>query len=200
MKKILTLCATVFISQMLAFADAQVGKSAPDFTAKDIDGKTHKLSDYKGKIVVLEAYNFDCPFCANHYKTGAMQEAQEWAKSKGAVWLLVNSSNPKSGSYRDAAKAKEEMAKNKIKATWIDDSSGEVGKKYGLKTTPHMVVIGKDGKVAYTGAIDDLPVAEGDPRKARNYVKEAIEKLSAGQAVAVANTKPYGCGIKYASN
>src|SRR5688500_36831 len=109
MKKSLVLCASLFLVQFLALADAQVGKPAPDFTVKDVDGKTHKLSDYKGKIVVLEAYNLDCPFCANHYKTGAMQEAQEWAKSKGAVWLLVNSSNPKSGSYRDAAKAKQEM-------------------------------------------------------------------------------------------
>ena len=199
MKKSLVLCASLFLVQFLALADAQVGKPAPDFTVKDLDGKTHKLSDYKGKVVVLEAYNLDCPFCANHYKTGAMQEAQEWAKSKGAAWLLVNSSNPKSGSYRDASKAKQEMAAQKIKATWIDDSSGELGKAYGLKTTPHMVVIDKSGKVAYTGAIDDLPVAEGDPRKARNYVKEAIEKLGAGQAVAVANTKPYGCGIKYAN-
>ncbi len=199
MKKAFLFCVALFLVQFLVFADAQVGKPAPDFTVKDIDGKTHKLSDYKGKIVVLEAYNLDCPFCANHYKTGAMQEAQEWAKSKGAVWLLVNSSNPKSGSYRDAAKAKAEIAAQKIKATWIDDSSGELGKAYGLKTTPHMVVIDKTGKVAYTGAINDLPVAEGDPRKGRNYVKEAIEKLGAGQAVAVANTKPYGCGIKYAN-
>jgi peroxiredoxin len=199
MKKVLTLTAAVFLSQLLLLADAQVGKPAPDFSAKDVDGKTHKLSDYKGKILVLESYNFDCPFCANHYKTGAMQDTQEWAKSKGVVWLLVNSASAKSDSYRDAGKARQEIAKNKIKATWIDDSSGEVGKKYGLKTTPHMVVIDKQGKVAYNGAIDDAPVSEGDPRKARNYVKEAIEKVMAGQAVAVANTKPYGCGIKYAN-
>ena len=200
MKATFILCATLFLAQLLVFADATVGKPAPDFTARDIDGKTHKLSDYKGKIVVLEAHNLDCPFCANHYQTGAIQEVQEFAKSKGAVWLLVSSSNPKSGSHRNAARAKAEFAKHKIKAAaWLDDSSGQLGKAYGLKTTPHMVVIGKDGKVAYNGAIDDKPEAEGDPRTARNYVKEAIQKLAAGEPVAVANTKPYGCGIKYAN-
>src|ERR1051325_4284266 len=108
-----------------ASAAAQVGQSAPDFTAKDIEGKTHKLSEYKGKIVVLEAYNLDCPFCANHFKSGAMQELQQWAASKGVVWLLVNSAGRDSGSYRDAAAAKKEWAELKIKATaWIDDHDG----------------------------------------------------------------------------
>jgi peroxiredoxin len=198
MKKIIIICTAILLTQSLLFA--QGAKKAPEFTGKDVNGKTHKLSDYKGKIVVLEAYNYDCPFCANHYKTGAMQELQQWANSKGAVWLLVNSSNQKSSSYRDAQKAKQEMAKNKIKAaTWIDDSSGEIGKAYGLRTTPHMVVLDKNGNIAYNGAIDDKAEAEGDPRQARNYVKEAIEKLQAGQPVQVANTKPYGCAIKYSN-
>ena len=197
MKTLITICATLLLTFGLAFA--QGGKKAPDFTAKDVDGKTHRLADYKGKVVVLEANNLDCPFCANHYKTDAMQELQAWAKSKGVVWLLVNSSNPKSCSYRNPAKAKKEMAANKIKAaTWLDDSSGEIGKAYGLKVTPHMIVIDKEGKIVYDGAIDDRAEAEGDPRTARNYVKEAIEKVSAGQPVQVANTRPYGCGIKYA--
>src|SRR5687767_14230873 len=196
MKKIgITLMALLLAPAILLAA----AKTAPDFTGKDVNGKAHKLSDYKGKIVVLEAYNLDCPFVANHYKTGAMPELQEWAKSKDVVWLLVNSSNPKSSSYRDAAKAKKEIARNKIKAVWIDDSSGEIGEAYGLKTTPHMVVIDKEGKIAYNGAIDDKAEAEGDPRKARNYVKEAIEKLQAGKPVEFANTRPYGCGIKYSN-
>ena len=199
MKSALMLCAILF-SPFLGLADAVVGKPAPDFTGKDIDGKTHKLSDYKGKIVVLEAHNPDCPFCAHHYKTGAMQELQEWAKSKGAVWLLVNSSSKNSGSYRDPVQAKKEFTKDKIRAAaWLDDNSGEIGKAFGLKTTPHMIVIGKDGNVAYDGAIDDRADTETDPRKARNYVKEAIEKLSANQPVTVAKTKSYGCGVKYAN-
>src|SRR5438876_12247667 len=108
-----------------ALAAAYVGKPAPEFTATDINGKTHKLSDYKGKIVVLEAYNLDCPFCANHFKTGAMQELQAYAASKGVVWLLVDSVNPNSPSYRNSAAARKEFADEKMKAAaWIDDSSG----------------------------------------------------------------------------
>jgi hypothetical protein len=139
-------------------------------------------------------------FCANHFKTGAMQELQAEATAKGVVWLLVNSANPKSGSHRNPAAAKKEWDQQKIKASaWIDDSNGRVGKAYGLKTTPHMIVIDKNGEVAHNGAIDDKPEPEGDPRKARNYVREAIKSLIAGQPVQTASTKPYGCGIKYAN-
>jgi peroxiredoxin len=199
MKKTIFGMLALMLTTTIALADAAVGKPAPDFTAKDINGKTHKLSDYKGKIVVLEAYNLDCPYCANHFKTGAMQELQAETTAKGVVWLLVNSSNPKSGSYRNAAAARKEWDQQKMKATaWIDDSSGKVGKAYGLKTTPHMIVIDKEGKVAYNGAIDDKAQPEGDPRKARNYVRETINALLAGQPVQVASTKSYGCGIKYA--
>ena len=183
-----------------AFAAAQVGEPAPDFTAMDINGQTHKLSDYKGKIVVLEAYNLDCPFCANHFKTGAMQELQQWAVSQGVGWLLVNSAGQHSGSYRDAATAKKEWDGLKIKATaWIDDHDGKVGKLYGMKTTPHMFVIDPKGSVAYQGAIDNRPEPEGDPRKARNYVGEAITKVLAGGKIEVAETKSYGCGVKYSN-
>ena len=183
---------------MSAFGEAQVGKPAPEFTATDINGKTHKLSDYKGKIVVLEAYNYDCPFCANHFKSGAMQELQAELTGKGAVWLLVNSSNKKSGSYRDPAAARKEWEKLKLRATaWIDDHDGKLGKLYGMRTTPHMFVIDKNGLLVYQGAIDDKPEAEGDPRKARNYVREAVNKLGAGEKITVTQTKPYGCGVKY---
>ena len=188
----------LFLATLLA-AGVEVGKPAPQFTAKDIHGKPHKLSDYKGKIVVLEAHNLDCPFCANHYQTGAMPELQEWAASKGVVWLLVNSVNAKSPSHRTPQAAKKEIQKYKIKAAaWLDDSSGQVGKLFGLKTTPHLVVINRDGLLAYDGAIDDTPEASGDPRKARNYVREAIQQLLAGDNVKVAKTRPYGCGVKYA--
>jgi peroxiredoxin len=181
-----------------AFGAAEVGKPAPEFEAKDINGRTHKLSDYKGKIVVLESYNLDCPFCANHFKTGAMQELQDWATSKGIVWLLVDSAGKQSGSYRDPAAAKKEWDDLKIKATaWIDDHSGKVGRLYGMKTTPHMFVIDKNGVLAYQGAIDDRPEPEGDPRKARNYVREAVSKLLKGEKVEVTQTKSYGCGVKY---
>ena len=193
MKKIVAFVSAVLIGQMALLADAQVGKAAPDFTVKDVNGKTHKLSDYKGKVVVLESYNLDCPFVANLYKKGGPQDVQAEAIGKDAVWLVVNSS------YKDEARAKKELESQKIKATGVVyDPEGNIGKKYGFKTTPHMIVIDKAGKVAYNGAIDDQPDAEHNPKEARNYVREALDKLQAGQPVAVASTKPYGCGAKYA--
>src|SRR5204862_7096382 len=116
--------AVLALSSSLVLGEAVVGKAAPDFTAKDINGRTHKLNDYKGKIVVLEEYNLDCPFCANQFKSGAMQELQAYAASKGVVWLLVNSANAKSASYRTPEAAKKEFQAEQIKAAaWIDDNS-----------------------------------------------------------------------------
>ena len=197
MKRALTLLALLgFVSA--AFAAAEVGKRAPDFTATDINGQTHTLSDYKGKIVVLESYNLDCPFCHNQYRSGAMQELQRELTRKGVVWLLVNSVSPKYPNHRSAEAAKKEWASQKINATaWLDDSSGAVGKAYGMRTTPHMFVIDARGIVAYEGAIDDRPAPNGDPRTAHNYVREAVQKLQAGDKLAVSQTKPYGCGVKY---
>ena len=183
-----------------ALAAAEVGKPAPAFAATDINGQTHKLSDYQGKIVVLESYNLDCPFCHNHYRSGAMQELQRDLTAKGVVWLMVNSVSPKNPSHRSAEAARKEWASEKIKATaWLDDSSGEVGKAYGMRTTPHMFVIDQAGALIYQGAIDDRPSPEGDPRTARNYVREAVQKLQSGEKLAVSQTKPYGCGVKYGS-
>ena len=198
MKKIIPTFTVLLLTGALAQAEAVPGKAAPQFTATDINGKTHKLTDFKNKTVVLEAYNADCPFCANHYRTGAMQDLQGWATSNGIVWLVVNSVNVNHPNHRDLSAAKKEFAAQKMKATaWIDDSSGALGKAYGLKTTPHLVVINQDGVVAYDGAIDDRPVSEGDPRKARCYVREALQSLLAGESVKVKSTKPYGCSVKY---
>jgi peroxiredoxin len=192
----------VLLTGMALVANAmalEIGKPAPDFTATDINGKTVKLSDYKGKIVVLESYNSDCPFCNNHYKTGAMQGLQSDLAAKGVVWLIVNSVNPKHPSYRTPEQAKKEWTDKKIIATaWIDDSSGAVGHLYGMKTTPDMYVIDKNGVLVYDGAIDDQPDPSHDPSKARNYVREAVDDLLAGKPIEVSQTKPYGCGVKYA--
>ncbi|MGC8742897.1 MAG: redoxin domain-containing protein [Verrucomicrobiia bacterium] len=197
-KAILPIIISVAFGLNIARGEAVVGQTAPEFTAKDINGKIHKLADYKGKIVVLESYNLDCPFCANHFKSGAMQELQGWATGQGVVWLVVNSVNPKNPSHRSPEQAKKEFESQKMKATaWIDDSDGKVGKAYGLKTTPHIVIVDKDGNVAYNGAIDDRPATSGDPRTARNYVKEALQNLLSGKPVEVKQTKPYGCGVKY---
>src|SRR5438874_10474430 len=193
MKRTMTLLAMIAATSA-AIAAAQVGQPAPDFTAKDINGKTQNLSDYKGKIVVLEEYNLDCPFCHNHFKTGAMQELQADMTAKGVIWLLVNSVGPNNPGHRTPEQAKKEWADQKIKATaWIDDSSGELGKKYGMRTTPHMFVIDKNGTLVYQGAIDDRPSPQGDPRTARNYVRETVQKLIAGEKITVSQTKSYGC-------
>lgn len=181
-----------------AFAAVEVGKPAPDFTATDINGQSHKLSDLKGKIVVLESFNPDCPYVKNHYRTGAMQELQGELTAKGVVWLVVDSVNAKQPSYRNPETAKKEWADQKMMATaWIDDNSGAVGKEYGMRTTPHMFVIDKSGVLVYEGAIDNQPTPNGDPRKARNYVREAVGKIETGDKPEVTQTKPYGCGVKY---
>jgi peroxiredoxin len=198
MKRAITFLSFLSSSVALLAASAQVGQPAPDFTATDINGKAVKLSDYKGKIVVLESYNLDCPYCHNHYRTGAMQELQKDLTSQGVIFLVVNSVNPSNPSHRSPGDAKKEWTDEKMNATaWIDDSSGKVGKAYGMRTTPDMFVIDQQGTLAYAGAIDDRPSPEGDPRTAHNYVRAAVKALQAGQKVAVSQTRPYGCGVKY---
>ncbi|HXB60535.1 MAG TPA: redoxin domain-containing protein [Candidatus Acidoferrales bacterium] len=197
MKK-LSVSLAVMALAASAFA-VEVGKPAPNFTATDINGKTVQLSDYAGKIVVIESYNSDCPFCHNQYSTGAMQDLQKDLAAKGVVWLLVNSVNPNNSSHRTDAQAKAEMASENMDVTaWIDDSSGKVGHLYGMLTTPHMFVIDKSGTLVYDGAIDNQPDPSHNPKNADNYVKDAVDDLQAGKPIAVSQTKPYGCGVKYA--
>ena len=197
MKKIFITLTTLAIAVSAWAVD--IGKPAPAFTATDINGKTVKLSDYAGKIVVLESYNSDCPFCHNHYATGAAQELQAQLAAQGVIWLLVDSVNARNFSHRTAEQARKEWADYKIKATaWLDDTSGSIGHLYDMKTTPHLFVIAPDGTLAYQGAMDDRPEPDGDPRTARNYVRETVHALLAGPPVAVPQTKPYGCGVHYA--
>lgn len=198
MKTLCTLVTACWLTG-LALAEAKVGAPAPDFTARDIQGKTHRLSDYRGKLVVLEAYNLECPFSANHYKSGSMQALQAAVTSKGGVWLVVNSAASGNAGHRSPETARAEFAAQGMKATaWLDDSAGALGRLYGMKTTPHVFVIDAKGTLAYQGAIDDRPASSGDPRTARSYVKQAVEALMAGKPVPLAETKPYGCGVKYA--
>ena len=198
MKKLITSLAIAYLTAA-SFA-VEIGQPAPDFTGADIHGKAVKLSDYKGKIVVLESYNSDCPFCKNHYQTGAAQELQAELAGQGVVWLLVNSVGPKNMSHRTPAEAQQEWANQKIAATaWLDDSDGTIGHLYGMKTTPHFFVIAADGTLAYNGAMDDHPQPFGDPRAAKNYVRAAVKELIAGKPVTIAQTKPYGCGVHYAN-
>lgn len=197
MKKFIALTALI-VCATTSFA-AEVGKPAPDFTGTDIFGKTVKLSDHKGKIVVIESYNPDCPYCKHHF-AGAAQELQKEMADKGVVWLLVSSAGKSHSSYRNPADAQKEWADQKLAATtWIDDNSGMIGRLYGMKTTPHCFVIAPDGTLVYNGAIDDHPKPSGDPRKAKNYVRAAVNELLAGKPVTVKQTKPYGCGVKYSN-
>jgi peroxiredoxin len=195
-KTIAVLAAAVFATA--AFA-VEIGKPAPDFTGTDIHGKTVKLSDYKGKIVVIESYNPVCPFCHHQYATGATQALQKDLTAKGVVWLIVDSANTKNPGYRTDQQAQTEWTDLKMAATdWIDDSSGAIGHLYDMETTPHMFVIDKNGKLVYDGAMDNHPRPFGDPRKAHNYVRAAVDELLAGKPVMVSETKPYGCAVHYA--
>ena len=195
-KAIVLLTALTFATA--AFA-VETGKPAPDFIGMDIAGKTVKLSDYKGKIVIIESYNSDCPYCHNQYKTGAMQVLQKELADKSVVWLLVNSVNPKNFSHRTPEQARKEMAAEKMDVTaWIDDSSGAVGHLYGMETTPDMYVIDKSSTLVYDGAIDNQPDPFHNPLTANNYVRDAVNDLLAGKPIEVSQTKPYGCSVKYA--
>jgi peroxiredoxin len=194
-KTLITIAALALAASAWA---VEIGQPAPDFTGTDINGKTIKLSDYKGKIVVLESYNSDCPFCHNQYQSGAVQDLQKQMADKGVVWLLVDSVNPKNPSHRTPAQAQQEWSDLKIAATaWLDDSEGTIGHLYGMKTTPHVFVVDKSGTLVYAGAMDDHPDPFHDPKTARNYVREAVDDLLAGKPIEVAQTKSYGCAVHY---
>lgn len=182
-------------------AELAISKPAPDFTAKDSEGRDVKLSSFKGRIVVLEWTNEGCPYVRKHYGGGNMQATQKAAADKGAVWLTVQSSAPGTQGHVNGLEAAKWMADNKAKPThFILDPDGKLGHLYDAKTTPHMYVIDKAGVLAYMGAIDDKPTANiADLKGARNYVTEALDAVAAGQPVKTATTRAYGCSVKYAT-
>ncbi len=182
-----------------AWAAPEAGKPAPDFTATDIKGNPFKLSDHKGKIVVLEWTNHECPFVLKHYGTNNMQNTQKAAKEKGAEWVSIVSSAPGRQGHTTAEAAQkivdETGAAPDVK---ILDEKGEIGTLYGASTTPHMFVVDKDGTIAYMGAIDDQPSPRPETVEgAKNYVLAAIDDLAAGKPVETPVTQPYGCNVKY---
>lgn len=189
--------AAAFVS--LAQASVLVGDHAPDFTLTDINGKTHKLSDFKGKTVVLEWVNPECPFVIKHYGSGNMPGLQQKATADGVVWLSINSGKAGSEGDLNAADAAAWLKKNKAAPTaYFRDQDGKVGHLYGAKTTPHMFIITGDGLLVYKGAIDSIRSAKvEDIAKAENYVTSALAAIKAGQPVAKANTQAYGCSVKY---
>jgi peroxiredoxin len=178
---------------------ATPGSSAPDFTVADAAGKPVKLSDYRGKFVVLEWTNPDCPFVRKHYTSKNMQDLQKEWGAKDVVWLSVNSTRQGHYEYRDGANMQQWMTSQGAaqKAILIDGTS-DAGRAYAAKTTPQMVVVSPEGKVLYNGAIDDKRSSNpADAKTANNYVRAALTEAKAGKPVTVASTTPYGCTVKY---
>ena len=181
------------------FAAVEPGEEAPDFTLTDSKGTSHKLSDFRGKIVVLEWLNHECPFVKKHYSGGDMQKLQKEYTAKGVVWLSIISSAPGKQGHRTGPQAEADTKdKNAAPTAVLLDPSGEVGKKYDAKTTPEMFVLDKEGKILYAGAIDSIKSTDSaDIAKAEKHVRAALDAALAGQPVPTPKTKPYGCSVKY---
>jgi len=175
------------------------GTQAPDFSVADASGKAVKLSDYKGKFVVLEWTNPECPFVQAQYNAAAMQAVQKEAGAKDVVWLTVNSTNKSSSEHKTGAQMAQWMKdKNSTPNAILIDATSATGRAYDAKTTPHMFVVDPAGKIVYAGAIDDKRSArESDRKTANNYVRAALNEATAGKPVTMANTTPYGCSVKY---
>ena len=191
----------LFYLLTLAFSTALFANSAPSFELKDSTGKTHSLSDYKDKIVVLEFVNYSCPFVKKHYDaSGNIPSLQKAYKDKGVIWLSVcSSAEGKQGNF-SSSELKKIHAKNGAQpSAYLIDASGLVGKAYGAKVTPHIFIIGKSGSLAYQGGIDSKKSTKAsDIASAKPYVKNALDQLLAGKSVTTTKTKAYGCSVKYA--
>jgi peroxiredoxin len=189
----------VFGLNLSSFAAVEPGEEAPDFTLTDSKGTSHKLSDFRGKLVVLEWLNHECPFVKKHYSGGDMQKLQKEYTAKGVVWLSIISSAPGKQGHRTGPQAEADTKdKNASPTAVLLDPSGEVGKNYDAKTTPEMFVLDKEGKILYAGAIDSIKSTDSaDITKAENHVRQALDAALAGQPVPTPKTKPYGCSVKY---
>ena len=184
---------------MAANARVSVNQAAPGFTAVDSNRKEHRLSDFKGKTVVLEWTNHDCPYVRKHYDSGNMQALQKTATGKGIVWLSIISSAPgKQGHVSGAEANRLTSSRNAAPTAVLLDEGGEIGGLYGAKTTPHMYIIDEGGELVYMGGIDSISSTDtNDIARATNYVDVALNALSSGQPIEDAVTRPYGCSVKY---
>ncbi len=201
---LLTGAATLLIAAALASAAAampEIGAPAPAFTATDSRGEKHSLGDFRGKTVILEWTNHDCPYVRKHYETGNMQALQKEATGKGIVWLSVISSAPGAQGHVGPERADElTETRDAAPTAVLLDPEGEIGKAYDARTTPHMYVIDPEGTLVYMGAIDDRPTARhSDVEGARNYVREALSALAEGETLSQPVTRAYGCSVKYGS-
>jgi peroxiredoxin len=184
---------TAFADHHEGEAKATIGKMAPNFSLKDQNGKTVSLADFKGKTVVLEWFNQGCPYVVRHYKAKTMTTTADKYKDKDVVWLAINTTAGKSA--EDNKTSAEAWG---ISYPILSDTTSSVAQQYGAKTTPHMYIIDKEGKLVYIGAIDDDSSADGEKGdKATNYVAKALDEVLAGKPVSTPETKPYGCNVKY---
>jgi peroxiredoxin len=198
MKSILLATITGTIALISAHA-AEIGKPAPGFTAKDAKGEMVSLEKLKGKVVVLEWLNYECPFVKKHYASGNLPKLQESYTGKGVVWLTVSSAAEGKQGYLDAAKMIERSDKEGNKASHIlMDTDGVVGKAYNAKVTPHMFIINKEGVLVYDGAMDSKATTKADDiESADKLFANALDAVLAGKEVENAKNAPYGCGVKY---
>jgi hypothetical protein len=199
MKPFFAACTALAVIAAPASAAPVVGKPAPNFKLADVNGKAVSLSDFRGKTVVLEWNNPECPFVKKHYGSGNMQKTQAAAAKDGVVWLSINSSAPGKQGHKNGADAKAHLAQSGARpAAYLLDPNGVVGKAYDAKTTPHMYIVNKAGTLVYAGGIDDKPTPNpADVNGARNHVLAALSELKAGKAVSVTTSRPYGCAVKY---
>ena len=192
--------AAALASAFTAIASAATpGSAAPDIAATDVTGKVVKLSDFRGKYVVLEWTNPECPFVQKHYDSRNMQDLQKEWGAKDVVWLTINSTNQRSSEYRTGAQMDAWMKEQGgTPRSVLIDGRSEAGRAYAAKTTPHMFVVDPKGNVVYAGAIDDKRSSNpADVKTAKNYVTAALTEAKAGRPVTVASTTPYGCSVKY---
>jgi len=191
--------SALFMAPALRAAEAEVGKPAPNFTLPGGDGKMHELAASKGKIVVLEWTNPDCPFVKKFYEKGDMPKLQKDALSKGVVWYRINSGKPGKQGHQTAQQiAAYDKSHNVAATASLIDADSKVALAYGAKTTPHMYVINAEGVLVYAGGIDDKPSPkQEDIAGAKNYVTQALEEIAAGKPVSHPTSKSYGCGVKY---
>jgi len=198
-KTILTILTSLVAGAVFALDAPPVGSAAPDFSLTDAKGKTHSLSQYKGKYVVLEWFNPECPFVKKHYGSGNMQKLQEEYTDKGITWLTIDSNAPGSEGNLTADAASKVMTDWKTHQTaLLLDPEGKAGRAYGAKNTPNMVVINPEGKIVYEGAIDSKATPNpADIPSSTNYVKVALDESLAGKPITTSTTKPYGCSVKY---
>src|SRR5713101_4241388 len=191
--------ASLLLILALGALAVRVGEPAPDFTATDSNGKSHRLADYKGKYVVLEWHNQGCPYTRKHYASGNMQRLQKEWTGQGVVWLTVISSAPGTQGYVTAPEENDYVKRMKaVPTAALLDPDGTLGHLYAAKTTPHMYIIDPSGVLIYNGAIDDHPTSdEADIARSKNYVSAALREAMSGKKVSDAATRPYGCSVKY---